>query len=313
LALLARELSLDLLEAPEFAGLTAFLNLFRPPALRVVVRLHTCSAICRALDSHRPASFKGRFKNGLQDWLERRAIETADRVTAISNATVDLTKRVLGLRRDDFHVTPNPVNDLFFSPTESEQIPGEPLVLFVGRLEWIKGPDLLIRALPTILKRHPNVRFCLAGGDTNTAPGGGSMLAYLSCLTPENARAHVEFTGFLTPEQLSKKYRRATVCVFPSRWEGFGLVAAEAMACGKATVVTDVGGLRDVVADGETGVVVKGEAPESLASALDTLLSDAPLRARLGAAAREAALARFHGTVIAEAMVSAYRAAMVGA
>jgi glycosyltransferase involved in cell wall biosynthesis len=310
LAELARKLNLEVLEAPEFGGLTALLNLFKPPELCVVVRLHTCTSICRSLDGRHPPSIGDRLRDARKDWMERRAIRTADSVTAISKANVDLTRRMLGVRRDDFLVTPNPVNDLFFLSAEDAPVPGAPLVLFVGRLQWLKGPDLLVKALPAIAGRHPDARFCLVGGDTNTGPGGTSMLAHLLSLVPEPARSRVDFAGALKPEEVVKRYRQATVCVFPSRWEGFGLVAAEAMACGKAVVVTDVGGFRGVVADGETGLVAKREGTESLASAIDRLLRDGALRARLGAAAREVARLRFHGTVVAGSMIGVYRAAI---
>jgi glycosyltransferase involved in cell wall biosynthesis len=310
LAVLAEKLNLDLLEAPEYAGLTAFMNLVKPPGLHVVVRLHTCSAICRSLDNHPPGSIKSGLKHSLQDWLERRAIQTADSVTAISSATVNLTKKRLGLGRDDFRVTPNPVNDLFFSPTQTGPASSELLVLFVGRLEWRKGPDLLIKALPPLLKHHPKTRFCFAGGDTDSGPVGTSVLAYLSSLIPEQARAHVEFTGFLKPEHLLEKYHEAAVCVFPSRWEGFGLVAAEAMACGKAVVVSDTPGFRELISDGVTGLFANGDDSQALASAVDVLLSDSRLRQTLGAAASANMCARFHGNAVGKSILGVYREAM---
>ena len=246
----------------------------------------------------------------IQDWLERRAIETADSVTAISQATVDLTKTMLKIRRDDFHVTPNPVNELFFSCRETASASNHPMVLFAGRLEWRKGPDILMRALPALLDHHPSARFCLAGGDTNTAPGGTSGLAYLSSLVPEIARKNIEFTGFLQPDQLLERYRQATVCVFPSRWEGFGLVAAEAMACGKAIVVSDTPGFRELVSEGLTGMFAKREDPVSLGSAINLLLGDSGLRTRLGAAASDDARSRFRGSAVSESILRVYRETM---
>jgi glycosyltransferase involved in cell wall biosynthesis len=306
----AKGLELDVLEAPEFEGLTAFLDLVKPRGLHVVVRLHTCSAICRSLANQRPASTRIRLTHRLQDWLETRAIETADSVTAISNATVALTKTTLRVKRDDFHVTPNPVNELFFSPAGATEFSGEPLVLFAGRLEWRKGPDIFVKALPQLLERFPNARFCLAGGDTNTAPGGLSGLAYLSSLIPEQARARIEFAGFLQPEQLLKKYREASVCVFPSRWEGFGLVAAEAMACGKAIVVSDAPGFRELISEGETGLFAKVEDPQGLAEAIGLLLADAQLRQTLGTAASNDMRARFRGVAVGKSILHIYREAI---
>jgi glycosyltransferase involved in cell wall biosynthesis len=181
------------------------------------------------------------------------------------------------------------------------------LVLFAGRLEWRKGPDLLVKAIPAILERHPRSRFCFAGGDTNTAPGGNSSLAHLQSLVPESARLRVDFTGFLQPEQLLKKYREAAVCVFPSRWEGFGLVAAEAMACGKAVVVSDTPGFRELVTEGITGLLAQPEDPQSLAAAINRLLADASLLRRLGAAASLDMQGRFRGDAVAKSILQVYR------
>jgi glycosyltransferase involved in cell wall biosynthesis len=251
---------------------------------------------------------------GVQDWLERRAIETADCVTAISRATVELTQKILKIKRNDFQVTPNPVSELFFSSVTyssgTDSVSNHPLVLFAGRLEWRKGPDILIKALPALLEQHPDARFCLAGGDTNTAPGGSSGLAYLSSLIPERARANIEFTGFLPPEELLEKYRNATVCVFPSRWEGFGLVAAEAMACGKAVVVSDTPGFRELVSDGVTGMFAKGEDPASFASAIGTLLGDSRLRVQLGEAASKHVHSHFRGNAVGKSILDIYRESM---
>jgi glycogen synthase len=307
LAALVSDHHLDLLEAPEYLGLTAFLSLFKPSGFRVVVRLHTGASIIRLLNGYRPMSLRNRLKASLENWLERRAIQTADSVTAISTAMVELTRETLKLRRHDLVVTDNPVNDLYFFQAAENPVPLEPVVLFAGRLEWRKGPDILIRALPSILRHCPNARFCLAGCDTPTGPDGTSMHAFLWSLLPKEARTRVEFTGFLKPEQLLKKYQQSTVCVFPSRWEGFGLAVAEAMACGKPVVVSDTSGFREIVSDTVNGLFVKSDDPEALADTVQVLLHDSCLRQRLGAAARQTALTRFHSTAVGRSMLKVYR------
>ena len=311
LAELAKKHRLDVLEAPEYLGLTAFLSMFKPSGLSVIVRLHTSNAICRYLNGYRSVSARSRRKDGLQDWLERRAIQTADSVTAISNATVIMTSKMLRLRRDDLLVTPNPINDRFFSLATND--PGStPLVLFAGRLEWRKGPDLLIRAVPAILERHPEARFCFVGGDTNSGPCETSMHAYLSSLVPRQVGERVEFAGSVKPEQLLRKYQESTICVFPSRWEGFGLVAAEAMACGKPVVVSDTPGFREIISEKVTGLFAKSEDTRSLAATINLLLSDSRLQQALGTAAREAAVKRFRAAAVGKSMLSIYRKVIAG-
>jgi glycosyltransferase involved in cell wall biosynthesis len=310
LARLAGELRLDLLEAPEWGGLTAFLDIVKPSELRVVVRLHTCSSIVRRINKSNPESIRERFDWRLRDWLEKRSILTADAVTAVSKAIGEETRRSLRLVRNDFQVVPNSVNDSAFSSADNMDKTGSPVVLFVGRLEWRKGPDLLIRALPAVLKQHPNALFQFAGMDTLTGPGNTSMRFHLDGLLPDDARSHVDFCGHLVHAQLEELWREATVCVFPSRYEGLPMVCLEAMARGKAIVATNIPGFCELISDGKNGVIVGGEDPEALACALSKMISDDLLRARLGRAARETARSHFHGSVVAESMLRVYRDCM---
>ena len=306
LADLVKELDLDILEAPEWLGLTAFLSMAKPQKLRVIVRLHTCSSIIRSSNNLQPASLRERIDNVRRDWAEKHAILTADAVTAVSKAIGGQTKSALRLRNADFEVVPNSVNASAFSQCEDNGI-ARPVVLFVGRLEWRKGPDLLIRAVPTVLKTQPDVVFRFAGLDTLTAPGGASMKSYLESLLPGGAKASVEFCGHLGPAQLEGMFREASVCVFPSRYEGLPMVCLEAMARGKAILTTDLPGFCELISDGETGVIVKGEDPQALASALTKLIPDIQLRSKLGCAAQETARATFHSMVVAESMLRVYR------
>jgi glycosyltransferase involved in cell wall biosynthesis len=308
LASISNELKLDLLEAPEWGGLTAFLNLMKPPKLRVVVRLHTCSSIVHRINRSKPSSIRQRLDWLRRDWLERRSILTADAITAVSKSIGEETRNSLRLVRNDFQVVPNSVNDSVFSTPEDTKESANPQVLFVGRLEWRKGPDLLIRAVPAVLKRHPKVLFRFAGMDTTTGPEGVSMRSYLQGLLPDDARSNVEFCGHLKASQLEEILGLATVCVFPSRYEGLPMVCLEAMAHGKAIVVTDIPGFCELISDDATGLIAKGDDPESLASALEKLISDDKLRIRLGRAAREVARAHFRGTVVANSMLHVYRA-----
>lgn len=310
---LADELNLDVLEAPEWGGLTAFLSLVKPRKLRVVVRLHTCTAIIRQVNNWRPESMRDRLNCYRNDIAEKRAIVTADKVTAVSKAIGEETRKALHLSSGDFEVIPNSVNDSAFAASGDREMAGRPVVLFVGRLEWRKGPDLLVRAIPAILKRHPEVQFRLAGMDTPTGPENRSMQSYLEALLPPEARASVDFSGHLGPSHLDEALRQATVCVFPSRYEGLPMVCLEAMARGKAIVTTDLPGFCELISDGETGMIAERENSEALASAIETLISDNVLRVRLGSAAREIARSHFHGAVVAKSMLQVYRTAIAAA
>lgn len=305
-ARLARELRLDLIEAPDFGGLSAFLRLFCPPRCRVVVRLHTGSKICRLTDAKTNASLLRHFRNRVAEWLEKQAISSADYVTSVSRANRDMSCDVVGVKRADICVTPNPISPHFFESPDGQQSPESNIILFAGRLQWLKGPDLLVRAIPRILETYPDSRFYFAGGDTATAPGESSMLAYLRSLIPSEACGSVTFTGFLRPRQLRSLYRTASVCVFPSRWEGFGLVAAEAMACGKSIVVSSAPGFREFVSHNVNALVAGEDDPTRIAEAVVTLLSDTALRHRIEQAARETALTQFSPSVVGRRIEELY-------
>jgi colanic acid/amylovoran biosynthesis glycosyltransferase len=161
-----------------------------------------------------------------------------------------------------------------------------PHVLFAGRLSKEKGfLDFLdaTRGLPRVIV------------------GDG----------PLRARAP-DALGFVSPSELGAFYERAAVVVCPSHREGYGVVAREAMAHGRPVVATDVGGLAEAVEDGITGLVVPPHDSRALRAAIERLLSDADLRERLGAAARQVATAEFSWEASTAATLHAYRSATGG-
>jgi glycosyltransferase involved in cell wall biosynthesis len=174
---------------------------------------------------------------------------------------------------------------------ESVEIPGTvgepeepPHVLYVGRLSEEKGvPELVeaTRGLPLVVV------------------GDGPL------------REHVPGAiGFVPPSEIGSYLTRAAVVVCPSRREGYGLVARQALAHGRPVVATDVGGLPEAVIDGETGLLVPPRDPAALREALERLLGDDGLRARLGAAGRRLVEERLGRDAEAEALVAAYAEAL---
>jgi glycosyltransferase involved in cell wall biosynthesis len=161
-----------------------------------------------------------------------------------------------------------------------------PHVLFVGRLSEEKGVLELLEATAAI----PRV-----------VVGDGPLRARIP-----------DAVGFVSPHELGPYYERAAVVVCPSRREGYGVVAREAMAHGRPVVATAVGGLLDAVEDGVTGLRVPPRDSAALRGAIQRLLDDAELRRRLGAAAREAARERFSWDVATATMFDVYRHATTG-
>jgi glycogen synthase len=171
--------------------------------------------------------------------------------------------------------------------------PHEKLVLFVGRLVYEKGFQLALDALPSVLEGVEDVRFLVAGSGTHEA----ELKAQAERL---GLSAHGSFLGWIGDDVLHALYRIADLCVVPSIYEPFGLVALEAMASGCPCIVADTGGLREVVPMGErVGLRFNGGDAEHLGVMIERLLVDEPLRERLVTEASEHVL-RFDWDDIAQ-------------
>jgi glycogen(starch) synthase len=182
---------------------------------------------------------------------------------------------------------------------------GEPLLLYFGRLEYEKGVQDLIAALPRIRRAHPGARVLVAGSGTSA----GTLV--------DAARAHrvrrsVTFLGHLPDAELAAVLPAADAVVLPSRYEPFGIVALEAAAAGAALVASTAGGLGEVVVDGETGLsFAPGDVP-GLARAVGAVLDDPVAAARRVRAARARLGSDFDWTTIAAHTVAVYAAARAG-
>jgi glycosyltransferase involved in cell wall biosynthesis len=210
-------------------------------------------------------------------WLVGAIVRRARIVIAVSLPLADAA-RACGAR--DVRVIPNGIT----VPAETADGGDPPEVLYAGRLSPEKGIEELVEACTGL-----NL---VVAGDGPLRP-----------LVPQTL-------GFLSPDELAERYRRAAVVVCPSRSEGFGVVCAEAMAHGKPVVAAAVGGLKELVSHGRTGLLVEPENPHALRSAIDQLLADAALRRRLGRAARAEVAERFAWENVTAATVIAYRDAI---
>lgn len=160
----------------------------------------------------------------------------------------------------------------------------EQVVLFAGRVQPLKAPDVLVRALAELRGRGLPVPLLVVLGGASGGRGAVDDLRALAASLGVGDR--VRLRPPVARSALARWYRAADVVAVPSRSESFGLVAAEAQACGTPVVAAGVGGLRTVVVDGVTGVLVRGHDPEAWARALADLLADPARRALLGAGAR---------------------------
>ncbi|HSJ50917.1 MAG TPA: D-inositol-3-phosphate glycosyltransferase [Actinomycetota bacterium] len=251
---------------------------------------------------------------------EERVIGEADRLVA---ATPAEAAQLVGLYRADaerIRVIPPGVDPALFHPrsraaaAERIHLTGVRLLLFVGRLQPHKGPDLAVRTLAEAVAREPeatgDVVLAIVGGPSGS--GHGAEVARLMELA---AALGVSERVILFPPQpqsrLGDFYAAAEVVLVPSRSESFGLVALEAQACGTPVVAAAVGGLRYVVADGRTGYLVEGHDPSDHADRVLSILRDREGSRRMGDAG-VARAARFSWDATAGQMLDVYRELLDG-
>ncbi|HTI30482.1 MAG TPA: glycogen synthase [Methylomirabilota bacterium] len=259
----------------------------------------------------------------LSSWVERTALESADAVIAVSEGTRDDVLRHFAVPPERVHIVHNGIDADFFTPDPATDAlerhgiePGTPYVLFVGRITRQKGIVHLIRAVRLL---DPEIGVVLAAGQPDTPELAAEVEAGVSAARRERANV-VWIPEMLSREEVRQLYSHAAIFVCPSVYEPFGITNLEAMACERPVVATAVGGIPEVVVDGETGLLVPvafgpdepmtPEDPErlaaDLAAAINGLMADPALRARMGAAGRRRAIERFSWSSIAARTVALY-------
>jgi len=221
-------------------------------------------------------------RNGIHFDYERMIHETeawltyeAWKVICCSNYMVSHVQWAFGLPTDKLVMIPNGVDAEAYAKVENSDLssfrskfalPEEKIVLFVGRLVYEKGVQVLVNAITKVLEKV-NAKFVIVGN--------GYMKEQLSSIIKGLGLSHkVLFTGFVDDETLRKLQKCADVSVVPSLFEPFGIVALEAMAAKSPVVVSDTGGLSEIVEHGVTGVKVYVNNPESLAWGITKVLLD---------------------------------------
>ncbi|GAC1313848.1 MAG: glycogen synthase [Chloroflexota bacterium] len=257
-------------------------------------------------------------------WIESTALTTADAVIAVSRGTREDVLRVSSVQPERVHVIYNGIDTSLYRPSrETDALerhgvdPSQPIVLFVGRITRQKGIVHLVRAIPNI---DTDAQIVLCAGAPDTREVAAEMEAAVAAVRAQHPRV-IWIQEMLPRDQLIQFYSHADVFCCPSIYEPFGIINLEAMACGTPVVASAVGGIPEVVVDGETGVLVPVEQssdapfepldPETfsrqIAAAISRLLADPPLRERMAAAGRTRVEREFSWTAIANQTVELYR------
>lgn len=247
------------------------------------------------------------YIHGVERWMANRA----DRVITCSSYMREHVADIFGLDERRVKVIPNGIDPSELVPVADLETlrgqfarPDEKLVLLVGRLVYEKGFQIALEAMPRVIERVGGVRFVIAG--SGTAEDDLRRQARELGLD-----RHGTFLGWIGDDLLHSLYRIADLCVVPSIYEPFGLVALEAMASGCPCLVADTGGLREVVPSEQVGLRFRSRDPNSLAEMAERLLTDAELRERLVAEASEHVLT-FDWADVARQVAAVYRELAVG-
>jgi glycogen synthase len=219
------------------------------------------------------------YIHGVERWITNRS----DRVIACSYYMREQIADIFGVEEERVSVIPNGIDPRDLQPQDPAELQRlrlefaaseEKLVLLVGRLVYEKGFQLALEAMPRVVARVPGTRFLVAGSGTHE-------LELRRQAQELGLMEQGTFLGWIGDDVLHSLYPIADICVVPSIYEPFGLVALEAMASGCPCIVADTGGLREVVPHEEAGLRFRARDPESLADMAVRLLGDEKLGQRL--------------------------------
>ncbi|WMI65811.1 glycosyltransferase family 4 protein [Aestuariibaculum sp. YM273] len=284
---------LELVEAPDWTGFTAFVK----PKCPVVIRENGSDTYFCHLEQ-RSVKFKNKY-------LERRALKQANGIISVSKFTGELTNTVLGLKRD-FEVIPNAVDATQFMPVLKKA--SEPVILYFGTLIRKKGLLELPDIFNKVVEANPKAKLVLAGHDSaDIQTGTDSTWALMQPLFTLKALAQVSYLGVVKYEKIQELIAEAAVCVFPSFAEAFPLSWLEAMAMEKAIVASNVGWAKEMINDAKEGFLVHPKAHDSYAYRILELLNNQQKRDDFGKAARKRVIKDFSHIEIARKSVEFYK------
>lgn len=248
---------------------------------KLVVKCHTPTSIL--LETNNMAVTKNVY---YAVYMEDYSVRHADVVLSPSSSLAEYYNRRLGVQ---VSISPYPLE--ISTSRRKENVKLGDNIVYIGRIEWRKGVDLLLRSVSLLMEKHASIEVFLYGSDTSSAPFGESMVQYLKKrYIPPELSHRIHFMGNVPYEKVPDVILSADVCVFPSRWENWPNVCLEAMMLGVPVVVSKYGGMSEMVEDGVSGFVVDPMDSQAMASRIEAVLFDKDLSQSLS----EQAILRAH-------------------
>jgi starch synthase len=279
-----------------------------------------------SLEPHRPWK-EEQLGSGyhVSAWVEKIAYQNADGIIAVSRSMQADVQDLYGVAPTKVRVIYNGIDVATYKPTFNPDLlrhyridPGSPYVLFVGRITHQKGLTHLLNAIPLL---RDDIQVVLCAADPDTPEIAKEIADQIAVLRSQAGKRLIWISTFVPPEQIIPLYSHAAVFLCPSIYEPFGIINLEAMACGTPVVASAVGGIKEVVLPGETGLLVplevkRHEVPSAkasrkfakdLAMAVNQLLNNPERLQEMGIKARQRVLDEFSWTSIARQTLEFYR------
>ncbi|MEN0054046.1 MAG: glycosyltransferase family 4 protein [Mucilaginibacter sp.] len=278
--------NVDVIETTSYFSLCHLLNEKR---IKAPVAVRVSTTFSQIMNEHYP--FKSRVMDLIAN-MEIRFIKRSRHLLTHAYSHAKELEHLYGINAARFEIIPHGVNLPVIN--KNEPTDRSIKVLYTGRLEYRKGTDVLLAAIPLALAQNPDVLFELVGND----PGND----YQNRFRAGNADPvfqKVIFRGKVDNEILAQAYRTCDVFVAPSRYESFGLIFIEAMSYGKPVIGCNVGGVSEIIADQYNGLFAETGDAQSLADKIIQLVNNKELREQLGENARKTVEDKFTGEQLA--------------
>jgi glycosyltransferase involved in cell wall biosynthesis len=294
--------AIDLVEAPDWTGITSFIQ---PKKCPIVIRLNGSDTYFCHLDQ-RPVKWNNKFH-------ERRALEKADGLISVSRFTADLTNEVFGLQKE-FTIIPNSIDVDLFDGNDNgngngnSNDNGKNVILYFGSLIRKKGLLELPLIFNEVVNRNPEARLILIGKDvSDVITGNPSTWAMMQSQFTTAALQNTSYLGSVPYQEIKEHIKAASLCVFPTFAEALPVSWIEAMALQKPIVASNIGWANEVIADGIEGFLVHPKDHKKYAERILELLANSKLQEDFGVAAREKIVSRFSMEIVAQQSMSFYK------
>lgn len=286
--------AIDLIEAPDWTGITAFMKFNIP----LVIRLHGSDAYFCKLEKRRQ-----KFKNFV---FEKLALQSASAYIAPTTFAGEETAKIFGLNRKKIKTIHNGLRLTYFE-NHTPKVYEEKTILYIGTIIRKKGVLELAEIFNTILETEPNAKLKLIGGDApDIKTGHRSTYALMQSIFSDQAKQNVEYLGKIPYRDVKAHIKKAHVCTFPSFAETLGMVTIESMALQKPVVNTSIGWAQELIDDGFNGFLVHPSDIEAYSKTILRSFKDSELSATIGRAARKKTELSFDINSIADKNIAFY-------